>query len=79
MNISDIRIERHIKLKFETHTTHVFTFAQPVDLSTITKHPAISVFLEKQALSNYMLLESSCQKTVRLKIANNPKDVRLED
>ncbi|MGK7388897.1 MAG: hypothetical protein ACNS60_01040 [Candidatus Cyclobacteriaceae bacterium M2_1C_046] len=77
MNISSIRILKHIKLEFDNYTTHVFTFEKPVDLLNISKHPAISVLTDQQAASNYMLLESNCPKTVRVKIATNNKNSTL--
>lgn len=68
MNIAEIRIVKHVKLKFEDHVTHVFTFAEPVDPKKVVKHPAISAYIQNQAISNYMILDSDCEKTIRLKV-----------
>ena len=68
MNISTIPVQKHTKLDFDEHTTHVFTFAERVSVESSTSHPAIATLIANKSYSSYLLLTSSCPKTIRLKI-----------
>lgn len=68
MNVSSVHVQKHITIDGEEHITHVFTFSDQVDINKIKKHPAIDRLIENKALSCYLLLPSSCPKTIRLKI-----------
>lgn len=71
MNISTIPVHKHTKLDFGEHTTHVFTFAERVNVKSSTSHPAIATLIANKPISSYLVLNSSCPKTIRVKIFKN--------
>lgn len=71
MNISTIPVQKHTKLDFEEHITHVFTFAERVNIESSTSHPAIATLIAHKPFSSYLVLNSSCPKTIRVKILKN--------